>query len=73
MSAATRWPWHVKVTRTSGTVSEDDYSDGFDALGYAKFASKDPSVERVELSVAFVNGEAASPAIVAATGRGTGR
>jgi hypothetical protein len=59
--ADTRWLWHIKVTRTDGTVTENDLSDDFNAAGYAKWASTKPGVERVELSVTFAAGEAVSP------------
>lgn len=55
-----QWPWHVKVMRANGTVGEHRYNNDFDALGFAKWASALPGVERVELSVTFVNGEATS-------------
>jgi len=61
----TRWPWHIKVTHTDGTVKEDDYSSNFGAVGFAEYASKRPDVARVELSVTFVAGEAASPLVAA--------
>ena len=51
------WPWHLKVTRTDGRVTENDYSDDFDAPRFAKWASTRDSVARVELSVTFVDGE----------------
>lgn len=54
----TRWPWHIKVTRTDGTVTEDDYSDEFEPLGYARQASTQPGVVRVDVSVSFADGEA---------------
>jgi hypothetical protein len=57
----TRWPWHIKVTRTNGEVTENDLSSDFDAPGFAQHASRSATVERVELSVSFVNGEAVSP------------
>jgi hypothetical protein len=60
----TRWPWHMKVTRTDGTVREDDYSDGFGGrpiLEYAQFLSGVAGVERVELTTAFVAGEQVAP------------
>lgn len=57
----TRWPWHIKVTRTDGTVTENDYSADFDPIGYAEHTSRRPEVERVEVTVAFAAGEAVSP------------
>lgn len=65
--AAMNWPYHLKVTRKDGTVHEDDFSEDYDAVGYARFASTKPNVERVELSVAFVAGEAVPVQATAAT------
>jgi hypothetical protein len=61
--ADTRWPWHLKVTKSDGTVREDD-CDGSgvtDPVGLARFLSSKPGVERVELATAFARGEQVSP------------
>jgi hypothetical protein len=62
-----RWPWHIKVTRADGTFTVNDYGDEFDPISFAKWASAKPDVERVELSVTFVNGEAVAPQVPATT------
>lgn len=67
-----RWPWHIKVTRTDGTFTVNDYGAEFDPVDFAKWASTKPGIERVELTVTFVNGEAvAESAAVAAGETGT--
>lgn len=66
-------PYHVKVTRTDGTVTEDDYSEDFEAMGCARQASDRADVASIEVSVTFVNGEAADLLKVAAAGRETRR
>jgi hypothetical protein len=59
--AAMSWPWHIKITYADGRVREDDYSEEFDPLGHARQVSGRPDVARVEVSVAFVGGEAVAP------------
>lgn len=55
--AATQWPWRVKITYTDGRVREDDYADDFDPAAYARHVSGRPEVARVEVTVAFVDGQ----------------
>jgi hypothetical protein len=66
--ADTRWPWRIKVTRTDGTFTVEDYGSEFDPVDFAKWASAKPGIERVELSVTFVNGEAVAAVAAGETG-----
>ena len=60
---SSNWPWLMKVTRTDGSVREDDYGAITDPAGLARFLSTKPDVVRVELSTAFVAGEQVSPLV----------